>query len=194
MPLRRLIGAFLLNLLIGSLGADLFAADAASDRTLVELATLELSSIKTHGTKVEAVGSGPLRRLRVSLGGQTRWPGMVIAAPHGAWDLSAYEYVAVEVRSAASATLWAGCRLDSAGRDRRKPPVQTFLSLEPGEQGTIWVRLPRMLPAALAGKLFGMRGLPFGWSENLDFDASRVDELTIAPGIFPGQVVCGVSL
>jgi len=187
MPWRRLIPAFLLGVLAGSLVADGFAADAAGNRTLVDLATLELNSIRNHGTKVEGGGSGTHRHLRVSLGGPTRWPGIVIAAPHGPWNLSAYEYVAVEVRSAASHTLWAGCRLDSAGRDRRKPPVQTFLSLAPGERATIWVRLPRMMPAALAGKLFGMRGFPFGWSENLDFDPSRVDELTIAPGTFPGQ-------
>ena len=159
----------------------------ASDRALVDVATLELGAIKAKGTKVEAVGHGADRHLRVSLSRPTRWPGMAIASPRGPWDLSAYDYVAVEVRNAAAHTLWAGCRLDSAGRDRRKPPVQTFLSLEPGQRGTLWVRLPRMLPAVLAGKFVGMRGLPFGWSENLDFDVSRVDELTIGPGVFPGQ-------
>ena len=101
-PLRQLLCPLLLKVFIGLLAADAFAA---SDRTLVDLARLDLGSVKSHGTKIKAIGTGTQRCLRVSLDGQTRWPGAVIAAPRAPWDLAAYAYVAVDVRSAAAEML-----------------------------------------------------------------------------------------
>ena len=75
------------------------------------------------------------------------------------------------------------CRLDTPGGNGDKCFIQGSEELGPGETKTVRVRLTRKLPAALAGKLFGMRGYPGGFVEEglgAAFDSARVNYLRIS--------------
>ena len=53
------------------------------------------------------------------------------------------------------------------------------IELQPGEQGTLRVSLIRKTPAALRGRLFGMRGLPGGMSDEQGIDPANVNQLLL---------------
>jgi hypothetical protein len=142
------------------------SASAAQDRELAGFGPdFDLSAVVTHDTQV-SLAPGPT--LRISTGHTEPWPGIVLKAPAGHWDLSDCAWASVQVRNTGSAPASVGFRVDNPGANGREHCVQVVRSLQPGQNETV--------TAALAAngtrfstpvKLEGMRGVP-GGSPSLD--------------------------
>jgi hypothetical protein len=117
--------------------------------------------------------------LEVSTGHKSSWPGVTLKAPGGFWDLSAFEFVAVEVANDGSQNMEVRCRVDNVGADGKTNCVTGRTSLKPGQQTTLRVPLTRKMPASLRGKLFGMRGYPGGWTDQGGIDPARVEKILL---------------
>jgi len=151
---------------------------AASERPLIDLKAVDLSKAKYQDVKPSVATREGKVSLRLASGHRQEWPGISFVAPTP-WDLSAFSYVAVDVRNLGQASAHVGCRLDTPGMDRNKSYIQGTAEIEPGQTATIKVHLQRKSPKELEGKLFGMRGFPGGVSGDRLFDSASVSELRI---------------
>ncbi|MBM4036600.1 MAG: beta-agarase [Planctomycetes bacterium] len=100
--------------------------------------------------------------LRIASGHRVEWPGITLKAPAGKWDLSPFEWLALEARNVGSNEVTVCCRVDNPGADGIRNCVTEHIALKPGESGTLRVELKRKPASAVRGKLFGMRGYPDG--------------------------------
>ncbi|MCY2991765.1 MAG: beta-galactosidase [Planctomycetota bacterium] len=117
--------------------------------------------------------------LQVVTGHKSQWPGVTLPAPHGNWDLSSYSQIAVEVKNSGTQPVAVHLRVDSPGGDGAKNSITGQVALKPGETRTLTVPLRRKLPAALAEKLFGMRGYPGGYAKEDGLDVSHITQLIV---------------
>ena len=126
------------------------------------------------------VAEGGNTRLRLATGHKQDWPGIDLPAPKGTWDLSAFEYVALDVKNVGTNEATLCCRVDNTGADGRKNCNTSSLTLKPGESGVLTVAFVRKSRMAADIKLFGMRGYPkpFGNVEPA-IDPSRVNNLVL---------------
>lgn len=171
---RRSFGCWLLVL-----AGVICAPVAADERALIDLGKLDLKSVAPNDAKVRRAGSPEKPILSLQLGHKSAWPGVMISAPSPGWDLSGAGYVLAEVKNVGSTSVKVGCRLDSPQSNKKNPPVQATAEVGPGQTAVIRVRLLRGLPPALSGKLFGMRGIPGGYTEKDGIDAAQVTELRV---------------
>ncbi len=163
------------------------------------------------GFAVDAVGTQDAKAtvteagaLRIEAGHTNPWPGVMLKAPRGRWDLSAFEYVSLDVRSAArlastgtgsptadsvsegaspsgggesAAKVTVFCRVDNPGADGKSHCVTGQVTIEPGMVKTLVVSMPRVpwkLDKPL--ELVGMRGSPIPAGT---IDTANVTQLVI---------------
>lgn len=100
--------------------------------------------------------------LRIQTGHRQEWPGITLRAPEGRWDLSPFEWLALDTRNVGPNEVTVCCRVDNPGADGVRNCVTGHLTLKPGESGTLRVGLKRKPTSPLRSKLFGMRGYPDG--------------------------------
>ncbi len=150
---------FLLGALPGTWSAE---AVTATERVLFDFEKgPDVSRIEARDVKVDLIPGAAGRALRLRTGHAIDWPGITLEAPDGKWDLSAYRYLALDLRNVGTSRVWVGCRVDNPGADGRTHCVQTGMDLDPGEAKTLTVHLsstPFRLSKPL--KLIGMRGSP----------------------------------
>ncbi len=132
----------------------------------------DVGSIKT--TDAEVSLSARLT-LQIRTGHEHDWPGVALQAPQGGWDLSAYEYLTVEIRNLAEKSASISCRVDNPGADGRKNCVTGQITLDGGATGRLIVRFhPTPWVLSEPVEIIGMRGWPKA-SGNLD--TSNVTQL-----------------
>src|ERR1035438_3456514 len=118
-------------------------------------ADFDAAKVQTTGGTVALAGDG--HTLKLNFGHATDWPGIVLRAPQGHWDLDKYAELALEVKNVGPAKASLCCRVDNPGADGVKNCNTATLELEAGASGTLTVHFNRR-SAALAGiTLFGMQ-------------------------------------
>lgn len=158
------------------LGALLPCLAADPPRELIALRDLRLDAVETRDATVDRSASGALR---VRFGHRQTWPGITVKPSSGSWDLSAASEVAVEVKNVGAGTVHVGCRLDSPATEGKSDAAQGHADLGVGQTATLRVLLRRAMPPQLAGKLFGMRGFPGGYTEKGGIDPAQVTRWTL---------------
>ncbi len=137
-------------------------------------ADFELSGVETSDAKVSLTREG---KLRIETGHQAPWPGVILKAPEGKWDLSPYESISLEItnRGDQSATVY--CRVDNPAADGTNHCVTDQVSVDPGASQTLTVRIfpvPWKLDEPL--ELVGMRANPVHAGK---IDTANVTQLVI---------------
>ncbi|MCD6392926.1 MAG: hypothetical protein J7M40_05415, partial [Planctomycetes bacterium] len=132
----------------------------------------DLKSVKTTDAAVSLSKGGSLRILT---GHNHDWPGVTLQAPAGRWDLSAYEYLTVEIRNLDEKSASISCRVDNPGADGRKNCVTERITLDSGATGQLIVRLnPTPWVLSEPVEIIGMRG----WTKASGrLDTSNVTQL-----------------
>jgi hypothetical protein len=133
----------------------------AADRVLLDFDTgFDLKAVSTQDAQVSEAKAAGGSALRIATGHAQRWPGVTLKAPAGAWDLSPFAAVTLEVRNLDQAPVTVYCRVDNPGADGTKHCVTGSVKLGPGQTDTLKVPLKRTSDSKLDGKLFGLRGYP----------------------------------
>ncbi len=142
-----------------------------------------IDKVARRDVKLSAAVSKRNTALRLEVGHRQEWPGIDLPAPKGTWDLSAFEYVALDVRNVGTNEATLCCRVDNQGADGRRNCNTGSLTLKPGESGVLKVVFNRKPSQATDIKLFGMRGYPkpIGYREPA-IDPSRVNNLVLFVG------------
>ncbi|NLC57962.1 MAG: beta-agarase [Armatimonadetes bacterium] len=173
-------------LLIAALLAPLASAPAAPSgeakgaRMLYDFDKgFEVERVTKRDVTLRLVKRGAGSALRIASGHAQEWPGIDLPAPEGHWDLSRYEYLALEVRNVGENPVTVCCRVDNPGADGMRHCSTGSITLGPGEAGTLKVPFPPLVSPARAGKLFGMRGYPPGWGTPGTLDPTNVTNLVV---------------
>ncbi|MCL5279387.1 MAG: beta-galactosidase [Planctomycetes bacterium] len=152
---RKILSVALPALLAGACAA----AERAESRILFDFgAGFDVRSVETKDAKAAAMQAGTLR---VEAGHTAPWPSVALKAPRGRWDLSSYEYIALEVVNRGKEKATIHCRVDNPGADGTNRCVTDQVAVDPGASQTLTVRIfpvPWKLDRPL--ELVGMRGAP----------------------------------
>ncbi len=167
---RRLLTAAVFTVCISTLCGLSFAADK---KVLFDFDRgFDVRSIKT--TDAEVSQSAALT-LQIRTGHEHDWPGVALQAPQGGWDLSAYEYLTVEIRNLAEKNASISCRVDNPGADGRKNCITEQITLDGGATGRLIVRFhPTPWVLSEPVEIIGMRGWPQASGK---LDTSNVTQL-----------------
>ena len=145
----------------------------------------DAGSAQTSDAKAAVTESGTLR---VETGHTNPWPGVTLKAPQGKWELSPYEFVALDVTNRGREKTTVHCRVDNPGADGKSHCVTDQVSVDPDVTQTLTVRIfpvPWKLDKPL--ELVGMRGFPVHEGK---LDPANVTQLVLyldhpkADGIF----------
>ncbi|MHB1037150.1 MAG: beta-agarase [Pirellulales bacterium] len=173
MRLRFSVGLFVLfstvTFVAASARADesLFTFDSGFDFAKVEARDVRVSEVK--------IGAGSA--LGIASGHTERWPGVTLPAPNGHWDLSRFEYVAVDVKNTGNNAVTVSCRVDNPGSDGASKCVTASETLEPGQARTLRVAFNRPMPAGV--KFISMRGYPGGVINKPTIDPREISQLIV---------------
>ncbi len=163
--------------LMGALGGM-----AMADMTLYDFEDpFDPAAIRTTDVTASTLTVQGDRWLVMDTGHAEPWPGIVLPAPEGAWDLSGFGQVELDVVNLGDNRVNAMIRVDNPGADGARHCVQVGVDLGPGESGTIVAPLPSM-PRDENGEplnLFGMRGYPGAPKGFSDFDPANVTQILV---------------
>ncbi len=118
----------------------------------------DIRVVETKDAKAAVTEAGTLR---VEAGHTAPWPSVALKAPKGRWDLTPYEYIALEVANRGQERATLRCRVDNSGADGTNHCVTDQVTVDPGASQTLTVRIfpaPWKLDKPL--ELVGMRGAP----------------------------------
>ncbi|HNS20267.1 MAG TPA: hypothetical protein PKH24_07195 [Sedimentisphaerales bacterium] len=151
------------------------AGNSAQPAVLFDFgAGFDANLVATSDAKATVTAEGTLR---IELGNQGPWPGVTLKAPQGKWDLSACEYLSLDVTNRSDRPVTVYCRVDNPGADGTDHCVTDQVSVDPGILQTLTVRVfpvPWKLDKPL--ELIGMRGNPVHAGK---IDPSNVTQLVI---------------
>jgi hypothetical protein len=157
-----------------------FLATVCADEVLFDFAKgFDPSKVEARDVKVSEAKSDTGSALRIASGHRQEWPGITLKAPAGRWDLSKFEYVALDMKNVGTNDMEVCCRVDNPGADGIVDCNTERIALKPGERGTLQVVLKRRPGGAQVPKLFGMRGYPQFADARGSIDARNVTQLLV---------------
>ena len=161
--------------MILTLATLLVLAPAADDeKILLDFdGPLDRSRVATWDVRIAPSNSA----LRVSSSHHEAWPNVTFKAPGGAWDLSPYEYVALDVVNVGPNGVTVHLRIDSGPSDGQENCNTGKVTLDRGARGTLRAPLERRRPVKAGFKFIGMRGSPAGRYRTVD--AARITQMMV---------------
>ncbi len=136
---------------LGLLWTGLAVPSARGDPILFEFGPgFDVKSVESRDARVVPAGASGTAALRIATGHANLWPGITLKAPHGPWDLSRFQYLAVDVKNAGSNRVEVSGRVDSPATGTARWSVQDRVALAPGETKTLRVWLQPRMPDKLA--------------------------------------------
>lgn len=133
--------------------------DACAEQFLLDFGEdFNLAGVETSDVKLRIDN----RALRLETGHRVELPMIMLKAPSGHWDLSAFTDVAIDVKNIGPNEVTVSCRVDNPDADGSQNCVAASTTLPQNGHDSLRVPLTRRLPDEIRVKLFGMRGLPSG--------------------------------
>ncbi|HEX2973244.1 MAG TPA: beta-galactosidase [Tepidisphaeraceae bacterium] len=146
-----------------------------ADQVLLQLGKVDPATIRATDATVRLAQD----KLQVQTAHHQPWPGITIPAPGKSWDLSAFEYILVDVKNLGDSPLTLYCRVDNPGADGVKNCNTASITLQKGQASSLKVPFSRMASGGVATKLFGMRGYPAGFDPKGTLDPSNITQLLL---------------
>lgn len=135
------------------------------------------ATVTANSSLVARGGSAEAPALRVTAKAQGSWPGATIPAPGGAWDLSAYAFIALDLRNVDNHDIDIFVRIDNPGADGSKHCMTERIGTQPDQRVTLTIPIRRASQSAI--KLFGMHGYPDGLSASGGIDPAKIIAITV---------------
>jgi hypothetical protein len=139
----------------------------------------DIATVETRDAKIKIEAGKDGSALRVTTGHGLPNPGLTFKAPQGEWNLTAFQYIAFEIKNLESVAFTVRFRVENPGAVGMKGSLVKQIDLGPGEKKNIRVFLPRPLPAQLAPRLFGMNGYPGGLLKEAVLEIDKISRLVL---------------
>ena len=157
------------------------AAASAKEKVLFNFeGDFDTAAVRTSGAAVSVVRSGRSSALRMTGAGTSGAAAVTLDAPEAAWDLSAFDYLAVDVRNVGPAPVRVSCRVEDAPARGKGGGNSAGIPLAAGGDGTIRVAFVRPIAGAERIKLFGMRGLPPALRREQTVEPGRLRRIVVS--------------
>ncbi len=121
-----------------------------------------MDRVNTLDSNVAIVDHDGGKALEVTFGTERPYPNARIQPDGPAWDISAHTRVEVDVTNLNDESTSIACRVDNPGATGRKNSLTSGLTLDPGQRGTIVVRIDRTYAEDLRQQMTGMDHTPWG--------------------------------
>ena len=169
------------------------ATNIGTNGSLISFAGYDVSSMNTATTSATLAGTADVPALRVTTKANTFWPGVRIPAPGGDWDLSAFEYISMDVRNVDKHDMDVFLRVDNPGADGSKNCIVERIGILPDQRVTLNLVIKRATTSTI--KLFGMIGYPIGLGAigQGSIDPAKVVQLVIFTSGGPADSTFEVS-
>ena len=180
---RRLNAA--LNLLLCcfwwlvSLGCLVGISASAEQPLLVISEGLDLSTIQAQAATLSIVSTDAGQAIRMESKPNQDWPGITLRLDEHSRDLSAFDFLAVDVRNCSDKEIAFAMRVDSVDSEKHTDTKTEQQTLAPGEQRTVRLSLDRKLPKHLEGRLIGMRSNPAGLSDKQGMAVNSIEQIIL---------------
>ena len=156
-------------------GGVLPAADPTpappAERLMTFATGFDLGKLTANSSTVAHGGSAEAPALRITVQAKGSWPGVTIPAPAGTWDLSAYEFIALDVRNADNHDIDVFVRIDNPGANGHEHCMTERIGTQADQRVTITIPIRRVSASPI--KLVGMHGYP------QDLSASGIDPANV---------------
>lgn len=121
-----------------------------------------LPVMRNLDSRSEVIDRSGRKVLKVELGVDKPYPNIVMAPRGGAWNLSPYTRVEVDLINLDEESIQVMARLDNPGAAARVRSNGGKLALDPGESGTLVIDFDRDFAVELRESLVGMQRTPWG--------------------------------
>lgn len=134
------------------------ADDTAARLPLVNIDShFDFQTLKGNGGSWQA-SPDDAAAVRITTPAGRSWPGVVLPAPQGKWDLSAYEYVSLDIHNVDKKDIDVFVRVDNPGATGLTNCITERAFVAPDQRTTLTIPLKRVSDSPI--KLFGMVGYP----------------------------------
>jgi len=149
---------------------------AVAERPLADFGEqFDASKVEIRDAEITHEGTA----LRIATGTKQDWPGVVLAADGDGRDLSAFEYVAMDVKNVGDKPVEVHLKLQRLGDHRGNAALNGIISVPPGEKATLTIPVNKRMAEHLNERLFGMRGYPGRWFERRGIDPTGIGRISI---------------
>jgi len=136
-----------------------------------------LAALTQKQSEATLGGTPELPVLKIKTMAMSAWPGVVIPAPGGAWDLSPYQFLTVDIHNTDNHDIDVAVRVDNPGADGLKNCMTERIGTQPDQRVTLMIVLKRVSKSPI--KLSGMNGYPQDLYTSGGIDPAHVVALTI---------------
>jgi hypothetical protein len=138
---------------------------------------LDLSTLTCNASTAEHAGTSEAPALRITAQAQGSWPGVNIPAPGGSWDLSAYAFIALDLRNVDNHDIDIFVRIDNPGANGHDHCMTERIGTQPDQRVTLTIPIKRVSQSSV--KLFGMHGFPDGLYASGGIDPANIVAITV---------------
>jgi len=136
-----------------------------------------LSKVALKQSETTLGGTPEVPTLKIKTAAHAGWPGITIPAPGGAWDLSPYQFLTVDIHNTDNHDIDVSVRVDNPGADGQKNCMTERIGTQPDQRVTLSIILKRVSNNPI--KLVGMQGFPQDLYANGGIDPAKITALTI---------------
>lgn len=136
----------------------------------------DLGAVRKNNTEAVLIKE-PAPGLRLTTSKSGGWPGVNLNALGGFWDLSAYEYISLDLVNTDTHDIEVFVRVDNPGADGSKNCFTERIGLQVDQRVTMNIPIRRNSTSDV--KLFGMHGYPQGMYAGGGIDPTNIVALTV---------------
>lgn len=154
------------------------ASEPAEARlVLIDPPAVDLTRVTCNSASIVRGGTAEAPALRITAQAQGSWPGVNIPAPDGRWDLSAYAYLAIDLRNVSTHDIDIFVRVDNPGANGHQHCMTERVGTQPDQRVTLTIPIKRASQSAI--RLFGMHGFPDGLYASGGIDPANIVAITV---------------
>jgi len=133
---------------------------AVAEKPLVDFGKqFDVSKVETRDAEITHRGTS----LQIATDTKQDWPGIGLQAEGDGWDLSAFEYMAMDLTNRGRQPVEVHLKLQRAGDRGGRAALSGAVAVPPGEKATLTIPIDKRMTERLNQRLFGMRGYLGRW-------------------------------
>jgi hypothetical protein len=141
--------------------------------------SLDLSTLEGKAVELSIVSTDECQAIRMESTCNKDWPGITIRLDEHSRDLSAFDFLAVDVRNNSDREVAFAMRVDSVDDKTQTDTKTEQQALAPDQQKTVRLSLDRKLPKHLEDRLIGMRSNPAGLSKKGGLAVESIEQIIL---------------
>ena len=176
-PRSSALLALFVSVLVNAAPVSLSAAEPVA-RELITFGTeFALDGVTRNDSQVALTGTAEHPALSITTKAGGSWPGATIPLTPAARDVSAYEFLTLDLHNCDSQDIDIFVRVDNPGANGHEHCMTERIGTQPDQRVTLTIPLKRTSHSPI--KLFGMQGYPLGLQASDGIDPSNIIAVTV---------------